>query len=65
MMIAFALIVAGVAMTAFGDEVTGAVLVSTGLTVGGFTQGLHTPAPIDEEDLGRLLVDPEEGAENE
>jgi hypothetical protein len=45
--------------------VTGAVLVSTGLTVGGFTQGLHTPAPIDEEDLGRLLVDPEEGAENE
>lgn len=62
MIVALLLIAAGVAMTGLGDETTGAVLVMTGLTVGGWTQGLHTPAPVDDADLERWMqnIDEEE-----
>ena len=48
MLTAGALIAAGLVSTALGDTVTAGLLVMAGLTLGGWSKGLHTPEPSDD-----------------
>lgn len=47
MLTAFALIAAGLGASALGDPTIANLLVMAGLTLGGWTKGLHTPDPGD------------------
>lgn len=50
MITATALIAAGLAAITLGSETTASLLVMAGLTLGGWSQGLHAPMPNEDEE---------------
>ncbi len=50
MVTAVVLISAGLAAITLGSETIASLLVMAGLTLGGWSKGLHTPAPCDDEE---------------
>lgn len=49
MVTALVLIAAGLMSITLGSETVASLLVMAGLTLGGWSQGLHAPSPEDEE----------------